>query len=71
MKQLGRSTTTLTMVLAFTRTNLADPIALRKKGRGHPAKLSAATLNLMKKKREKNPMLTASQVQRTSQSWTG
>ncbi len=53
MKQLGMSKATLMRVLAFARANPANLITQRKKGSGHPAKLSVATLDLMKKKLEK------------------
>jgi hypothetical protein len=49
MKQLGIFKTTLMRVLTFASVNPANPIAQRKKGSGHPTKLSVATLDLMKK----------------------
>jgi hypothetical protein len=61
MKQLGMSKATLIRFLAFAKANPAEPIAVQKKGSGHPNKLSAATLDLMKKKMQKIPTVTASQ----------
>jgi transposase len=54
MKQLGMSKVTLMRVLA--------PIAKRKKGSGHPTKLTEATLEIMKTKLQKTPTLTAIQL---------
>jgi hypothetical protein len=51
MKQLGMSKVTLMRVLAFV-----------KKGNGHPTELTEATLDLMKKKLQKTPTLTAIQL---------
>ncbi len=62
MKQLGMSKVTLMKVLAFARANPADPIAKRKKGSGHPTKLTEATLELMKTKLQKTPTLTVIQL---------
>jgi hypothetical protein len=39
-----------------------DPIAQRKKRSGHPSKLSVAIFDLMKKKLEKIPTVTESQM---------
>jgi hypothetical protein len=39
-----------------------DPKAQRKKRRGHPSKLSVATLDLIKKKLKKNLTMTAIQM---------
>jgi uncharacterized protein YneF (UPF0154 family) len=62
MKQLGMSRATVMRVLAFAMANPADPIAQQKKGSGHPTKQSVATFDLMMKKLEKNPTMTASQL---------
>ncbi len=48
MKQLGMSKATLMRVLAFARANPTNPIAKRKKGSGHPTKLTEATLEKIK-----------------------
>ncbi len=55
------SKATLIRFLAFANANPAEPIAVQKKESGHPNKLSAATLDLMKKKMQKIPTVTASQ----------
>jgi hypothetical protein len=62
MRQLGMSKATLMRVLAFARANPADPIAKRKKGNSNPTKLTEATLEIMKTKLQKTPMLTAIQL---------
>jgi hypothetical protein len=60
MKQLGMSKATLIRFLAFAKSN-PEPVAVQKKGSGHPNKLFAATLDLMKKKLQTIPTLTATQ----------
>jgi hypothetical protein len=62
MKQLGMSKVTLMRVLAFARANPANLIVKRKKGSGHPTKLTEATLEIMKTMLQKTPMLTAFQL---------
>jgi hypothetical protein len=62
MKQLGMFKATLMRVLALARVNLADLIARRKKGSGHPTKLTETTLEIMKIKLQKTPTLTAIQL---------
>ncbi len=62
MKHLGMSKATLMRVLAFARANPANPIAKRMNGSGHPTKLTEATLEIMKTKQQKTPMLTAIQL---------